>query len=410
MRENSPILSCRNLIVGYGKTRVLKDLNLDFFPGEFVSLLGPNGVGKTTLLRTLSRHLPLLAGKICLKGTDLNTISSQNLASTMSVVLTQKIVPPLFQVYEFVAMGRYPHTSWTGRLDREDDAAVSRALALVRAQDLMFRDLDTLSDGEKQKVFIARALAQEPSIILLDEPTIHLDLKHRMEIMAILQELCREKKICVVASLHDLEVAAKVSDRVALIREKSVWAFGPPEDVLNQASVSELYDFSNACFCPMLGNIEIQSRADHARVFVVGGMGSGTVLYRLLAKRGYDIVTGVLMKNDIDHVVASSLGAWCLTQTDPAQVSPKLVSTAMDALESCDLVVDTGFKTNLLNQANLELLDRALVLGKPVFAMDCGQGRKGYKTRPDQVWSADRETGLVDLMEVKLQSQKRKMV
>ena len=410
MKENSPILSCRNLIVGYGKTRVLKDLNLDFFPGEFVSLLGPNGVGKTTLLRTLSRHLPLLAGKICLKGSNFNTISSRKLASAMSVVLTQKIVPPLFQVYEFVALGRYPHTSWTGHLGREDDAAVTRALSLVQAQDLMFRDLDTLSDGEKQKVFIARALAQDPAVILLDEPTIHLDLKHKMEIMAILRQLCREKKICVVASLHDLEVAAKVSDRVALIREKSVCAFGPPEDVLNQDSVSELYDFSNACFCQMLGNIEIQTRADHARVFVVGGMGSGAVLYRLLAKRGYDIVTGVLMENDIDHVVASSLGARCLTQTDPVQVSPKLVSTAMDALESCDLVVDTGFKTNALNQLNLKLLDRALVLEKPIFAMDCGQGRKGFKTRPNQFWSADRETGLVDLMEVKLQSQKRKMV
>ena len=252
MIKKNPLLSTKNLCVGYGKKQILKAINLDFFSGEFISLLGPNGAGKTTLLRTLSRHLNLLDGSIFLNGRDLRQISSEDLAKSMSVVLTERVVPPLFKVYDFVAMGRYPHTAWTGKLSPEDDCVVMEALTLVRAEDFLFRDLSTLSDGERQKVLIARALAQEPSVILLDEPTMHLDLKHRMEVMSILQGLCRKKGILVVASLHDVDVAARVSDKVALVKDGSITAFGPPEDVLRGDIVSELYDFSNICFNPIL--------------------------------------------------------------------------------------------------------------------------------------------------------------
>ena len=348
MKKKKPILTCRNLAVGYGQKKVLRQLNLKIYPGEFLSLLGPNGVGKTTLLRTLSRHLPAITGEIRLFKKTLAAISAPDLARIMSVVLTTKTVPPLFKVYDFVAMGRYPYTAWTGRLTPKDDAAVTEALALVRAEHLAFRDLTTLSDGEKQKVFIARALAQEPAVILLDEPTVHLDLKHRMEIMTILQGLCRDKGISVVASLHDLEVAAKVSDRVALIQGDSIIALGAPEDVLAEGTISDLYEFSNACFSRMLGNIEIHSRKDRARVFVAGGMGSSAVLLRLLAKRGYQISCGMLMKNDIDTYVAQSLGAQCLVQEELGPVSSDLLDRALAEMKACDLVVDTGFEVNSL--------------------------------------------------------------
>ncbi|WDP91032.1 MAG: ABC transporter ATP-binding protein [Desulfobacter sp.] len=399
MKNTTPILSCRNLCVGYGRSRVLDGLDMRFYPGEFVSLLGPNGAGKTTLLRTLSRLQPALGGQILLKGRPLEDIPSPELARTMSVVLTVKHVPPLFQVYEFVAMGRYPYTVWTGRLRPEDDRAVADALEMVGAADLAFRDLDTLSDGEKQKIFIARALAQEPEIILLDEPTVHLDLKHRMEIMSILQRLCREKGITVLASLHDLEVAAKVSDRVALVREGGVPDCGPPEDVLDRETVSGLYEFSRAAFNPVLGNIEIRSRADQARVFVVGGMGSAAVLYRLLAKRGYDMATGILMENDIDAVVARSLGALCLIQDNPMAVPRGLIDNARAAMDACDLVVDAGFMVSDLNRANLDLLDHALAQGRSVFALDRGAPRPAYRLNPSLVRRAGRETLVADLMD-----------
>ncbi|PIE61178.1 MAG: ABC transporter [Desulfobacterales bacterium] len=399
MKDVFPILSCQNLSVGYGSTRILEGLNLKFYPGEFVSLLGPNGVGKTTLLRTLARLQRALEGRIFLKEMALAKMPSAKLARIMSVVLSVKHVPPLFQVHEFVAMGRYPYTVWTGRLTQDDDRAVADSLEMVGAQDLTFRDIDTLSDGEKQKIFIARALAQAPEVMLLDEPTAHLDLKHRMDIMTILQRLCREKGITVVASLHDLAVAARVSDRVALVRDRHIQAFGPPEDVLDQDTVADLYEFGRAAFNPMLGNIEIQGRGDAARVFVVGGMASAATFYRLLAKRGYDLVTGILMANDIDTAVAKSLGAFCLIQEDPMALSQALREHAMAALDTCDLVVDTGFSVCDLNRFNLDLLDYALAQGKPVFALDRGQKRPIYKLNPDTVYMADRETRLAALMD-----------
>lgn len=374
-----PVLSTINLCVGYGKKQVVRDIDLQFFPGEFVSLLGPNGAGKTTLLRTLSRHLPLLDGSILLNGRNLSGIQSSDLARIMSVVLTQKVAPPLFLVYDFVAMGRYPHTRWTGNLNSKDDKIIIQALNLVRAGDLMFRDISTLSDGERQKVLIARALAQEPAIILLDEPTMHLDMKHRMEVMSILHDLCREKGICVVASLHDLEVAARVSDRVVLVKDEAIIASGPPEDILKDDTVSELYDFSNACFNRILGNIEIRTKPNRAKVFVVGGMGSASVLYRLLSKKGYEIATGVLLKNDIDCFVAKALGIQCFVQNNMEAISMANVREAAKTLEQCDFVIDAGFETAGLNKSNLELLTTAITLKKKIFCMNNGEERKIFK-------------------------------
>ena len=372
--KTQPILATKNLTVGYVKKVVLSGLELSFYPGEFISLLGPNGVGKTTLLRTLSKHLNPMAGTISLHGEDLCAIPSGTLAETMSVVLTEKVVPPLFTVYDFVAMGRYPHTSWTGRLSEADDAVIMDAVTRVNARDLLFREMTELSDGERQKVLIARALTQEPEIILLDEPTAHLDLRHRMEVMAILKSLCREKGICVVASLHDIEVALRVSDRAALIRNHTVDAFGPPEEVIHDATISELYDFDQAVFSPTLGNIEVLSRPGREKVFVIGGMGSAAVLYRLLAKKGFAVSTGILLDNDIDCHVARSLGLDPIVQADPEAVSPQEMEAACKAMERCSYVIDAGFTPSALTRSNLELLEQARRAGRPVLQLAQGKG------------------------------------
>ena len=403
MIEKNPLLSTRNLCVGYGQKQVIKGIDLGFFPGEFISLLGPNGAGKTTLLRTFSRHLPPLCGSIYLNGRNLRQVSSEDLAKSMSVVLTQRVVPPLFKVYDFVAMGRYPHTTWTGKLRQEDGCVVMEALSLVRAENFIFRDLSTLSDGERQKVLIARALAQEPSIILLDEPTMHLDLKHRMEVMSILQGLCREKGILVIASLHDVDVAARVSDKVALVKGDSITAFGPPEDVLRDDIVSDLYDFSNICFNRILGNIEIQNRADKASVFVIGGMGSASVLYRLLSKKGFKVVTGVLLKNDIDYFVAKALDIHCLVQDSLDVISKQSVQVAIKALKDCDFVIDTGFEAAGLNKANLDLLTAALNFKKPIFCIGTGQGRQMFnnQSKADVCFSKSEATLVASMEERK---------
>ena len=402
--KNNPVLSTKDLTVGYPKKEVLTSVNLDFHQGEFISLLGPNGVGKSTLLRTLSNLLSRRSGEIFVKGKALERYTPVALAKTMSVVLTHKTVPPLCQVYDFVATGRYPHTGWSGRLAEKDDAVIHEAISLVHAEDLIMRDMMTLSDGERQKALIARALAQEPSIILLDEPTMHLDLKHRMEVMSILKEMCRSKGICVVASLHDIEVASRVSDRVVLIRKGAIRGFGPPEDVLEEDTVESLYDFSDARFSRLLGSIEFKNRTEKDRVFVVGGMGSAAVIYRLLSKNGYPVSTGILLKNDVDYHVAQSLKLLTLTQDELGPVSGASVDKAFDALKACRVVVDAGFEAAPLSSENLRLISAARDLGKPVFRLngihpDANGSGAGQRPEVPKEMTAGTESALMQLID-----------
>jgi iron complex transport system ATP-binding protein len=348
---------------------VLSDVNLAFERGRFISLLGPNGAGKTTLLRTLSRHLPPLAGRVLLNETSLDKAPPFDLAKIMAVVLTEQVSPPLFSVFEFVALGRYPHTGFLGRLTDHDYAVVHNALAAVHAENLTYRQFANLSDGERQKTLVARALAQDPQILLLDEPTAHLDLKHRVEVMSILRDLCRTKGITVVASMHDVDVAAKVSDRVALMKKGFITSWGAPEKALNSKTVADLYDFNGADFSRHLGGIELRSDGRRGQAYVVAGLGSGASVYRLLAKQGFAIATGVMHTNDLDYYVARSLGADCTAQEPMEPVNGSVLTEAAARLDACDLVIDTGFDVGPLNQGNVDLLKTAMHSGKTIFTL-----------------------------------------
>ncbi|MFH0727798.1 MAG: ABC transporter ATP-binding protein [Pseudomonadota bacterium] len=364
-----PILTCRNLSVGYKNKAVLSGIDLAFESGQFISLLGPNGAGKTTLLRTLSRHLRPLAGDIRLNERPLSAYRAMELAGLMAVVLTDKVSPPLFSVFEFVALGRYPHTGLLGRLKPPDAAVVQSALRAVNALNIASRPFADLSDGERQKALVARALAQEPKILLLDEPTVHLDLKHRMEVMAILRDLCRRRNITVIASLHDVDMAAKVSDRVALIKGGALSAWGPPEAVLTGDAVAALYDFEGAAFDRHLGGIELRGDGRRGLAFVVAGMGSGAQVYRLLAKQGFSIVTGIVQTNDLDYYVARSLGAVCTSHSPLEALDDTVIARAARQMEVCDFVIDSGFDLGPVNQQNVALIRSALKGGKPVFSL-----------------------------------------
>jgi len=371
--QSAPIvLSCRDLSVGYKDKAILSGLNLDFAAGQFISLLGPNGAGKTTLLRTLSRHLAPVSGHIDVKGKPLAAMSAMDLARVMAVVLTDKVSPPLFTVFEFVALGRYPHTNFLGRLTGKDYTEVQNALTAVHALDLASRPFADLSDGERQKALVARAMAQQPELLLLDEPTLHLDLKHRVEVMAILRDACRSRGITVVASLHDVDVAAKVSDKVVLIKGGRVSDWGPPETILTGRAVADLYDFNGADYDRRLGGIELRGHGGRGRAFVVAGMGSGALVYRLLAKQGYAIATGVVHTNDLDYFVARSLGADCMFQTPMEPINGTAMETAAERMAGCDFVIDSGFDVGALNQGNMGLLRAALSNGQTVFSLRKG--------------------------------------
>ena len=370
------ILHSEGLSVGY-RAPVLREVNLDFGSGQFIALLGPNGAGKTTLLRTLSRHLKPLAGRIEVLGRDLDTLSALELARLVAVCLTDNAKPPLLSVDEFVALGRYPHTGMMGRLSVHDAEIVERSLAAVTASGLSGRLVEQLSDGERQKVVLARALAQEPKLMLLDEPTAHLDLKHRIEVMGILRSLCRSHGLTVLASLHDIDVAAKVSDRVLLVQNGGIRDYGLPETVLTSETVAELYGFGDADFNRHLGSIEFRGDGKAGRVFVIAGRGRAAPVFRLLSKKGLAIETGLLRDGDLDAFVAAALGAKTYVRAEPDELpaggNGSSLEAAAQALTASDFIVDSGVR-----DAGAEALrQRAAASGLPVFRVAGGAEKDG---------------------------------
>lgn len=374
--SSESILHSEGLSVGY-RAPVLREVNLDFGGGQFIALLGPNGAGKTTLLRTLSRHLKPLSGRIEVLGRDLDTLSALELARLVAVCLTDNAKPPLLSVDEFVALGRYPHTGMMGRLSVHDAEIVERSLAAVTASGLSGRLVEQLSDGERQKVVLARALAQEPKLMLLDEPTAHLDLKHRIEVMGILRSLCRSHGLTVLASLHDIDVAAKVSDRVLLVQNGGIRDYGLPETVLTSETVAELYGFGDADFNRHLGSIEFRGDGKAGRVFVIAGRGRAAPVFRLLSKKGLAIETGLLRDGDLDAFVAAALGAKTYVRAEPDELpangNGSSLEAAAQALAACDFIVDSGVR-----DAGAEALrQQAAVSGLPVFRVAGGVEKDG---------------------------------
>lgn len=230
-----------SLAVGYQGDPVLKDLDFSLNRGEILTLIGPNGAGKSTLLKSLARQLSAVAGTVYLDGKELSRFGGTELARKQAVVFTEKLYTELMTCQDVVAAGRYPYTGRFGRLSAEDYRVVGEAMELVHVTELKDRDFQKVSDGQRQRVLLARAVCQEPEIILLDEPVTFLDIRYKLEFLAALQELSEKKKLSVIMSLHELDLAKKISDQVLCIGKEGAERFGPPEEVLDEEYVCRLF-------------------------------------------------------------------------------------------------------------------------------------------------------------------------
>ena len=236
------MLSLRNISAGYSGRLVLQNIAMDVAVGEFVGLIGPNGSGKTTLLRVIGGVLPTRQGEVWLGGRKLREMGRQNVAKRVAHLLQECALGLAFSVREVVLMGRSPHLPRFGRETERDLAIVQRAMDLASVSHLADRPVTEISGGERQRAFIAMCLAQEPSLLLLDEPTSHLDLGHQLSILDLIRDLNRRTGMTVVAVFHDLNLAAEYCDRLVLLDRGRVVAAGTPVDVLTTEMILNVYE------------------------------------------------------------------------------------------------------------------------------------------------------------------------
>lgn len=234
-------LALSGISAGYGEKTILHEVSFSVATGTLLGIIGPNGAGKTTLLRVLGGDLPFSAGGLLVRGEDIRSFRRRELAQIVGYVPQTLDVPVAFTVAEFVAMGRMPYVSGWSRLSHEDDAAIRKAMEMTDILGLEGRLVDELSAGEKQRAVVAMALAQEPQILLLDEPTAHLDIQHAWNLMALIVKLNREHGVTVVLSSHDLNLAAEFCSHLLLMQEGRTVAHGTPQEVLEDDRLSRVY-------------------------------------------------------------------------------------------------------------------------------------------------------------------------
>jgi len=250
-RSNQFILKSENLAIGYcdsaGTTTIAKDLNIELKKGKLVCLLGRNGIGKSTLLRTLSNTQFKLKGHIFINNKNLADINAVNLAKKISLVLTERIPESQLSVYQIIALGRQPYTNWLGKLSKTDLQKIDQAIELLQIKHLIYKKNYQLSDGQLQKVMIARALAQDTEIIILDEPTAHLDLHHKIEVFKVLKELVTKMNKTIIVSTHEVNIALHLADELWLMTEEK-FSSGTTESLLKSKDLEKLFPKNQIIF------------------------------------------------------------------------------------------------------------------------------------------------------------------
>lgn len=357
---NDAYFRTENLAVGYNRKPVISGINLDIRKGEVVALIGPNGAGKSTMLKTFVRDLDIISGKVFLDGKNLMDYTYKELSRKMAVILTERMKVELMTCRDIVATGRYPYTGRLGVLRPEDEEKVDEALAIVHAEELGSRDFNTISDGQRQRILLARAICQEPEIILLDEPTSFLDVKHKLDLLSTLTRMARQNNITVIMSLHEIDLAEKVADRIITVKGDTQFGFGAPETVFEEESIRKLYEIDNGYFDPLFGSIELKKpQGDVPKVFVIAGGGTGIPVFRKLQRENIPFAAGILYENDLDYQLARLLAAEVITEKPFSPVSEAAERRAMDIMRSCEKVILAGDLAAIPNRALVEAAKKA---------------------------------------------------
>jgi iron complex transport system ATP-binding protein len=369
-------LEVRDLSYSFGDKSVLKEVSFEVEPGEFMGLMGPNGSGKTTLLRCMMNYLSPPADAISIDGAAIESLTPDKIARTFAVVPQSSSTDFTFSAYDIVMMGRIPHRkSRFAGPSKADADAVRSAMERTGTWKLSGRPFFALSGGERQRVIIARAVAQHPEALLLDEPTVYLDINGQLEVMDLIRSLNREEGITVISVLHDVNLAARYCDRIALLSEGWLEAVGPPREVLKPEVIRSVYGVdvvvrrdpftNNVYVVPHLSGARVPRHGRRVHVLCGGGVG-GPVMKALL-DAGYDVSTGVLNVLDSDFENAKDLRIPTVAEVPFAQIGDEAHAENMRVMSDAGCVIVAPFPVGPGNFRNLEAARQALENGKSVF-------------------------------------------
>lgn len=354
-----PFFETKKLSVGYDGIPLIQDINIKLDKGKILTLIGPNGSGKSTILKTITKHLKTICGTVLIDRHSIDGMGSRELSRFISVVFTERLKTERMTCEDVVATGRYPYTGMLGILSGQDRCHIQNAMELVHAWDLRDKDYTEISDGQRQRVLLARAICQEPQVIILDEPTSFLDIRYKLELLHLLRKMTKEKNITVIMSLHELDLAQKIADLVMCVEGESVTRFGPPNEIFQKDFIENLYHLSNGSYNPLYGSFEMERPQGDPKVFVIAGGGYGIPQYRILQKKGIPFMTGILYQNDIDYPAACDLASKVFSEEAFCFIRDETYTAAEKGLSSCKTVIDCTGVSGSLNHKNFDLLQKA---------------------------------------------------
>jgi iron complex transport system ATP-binding protein len=378
MVESLVYLNVDGVECRYGSIKVLEDVNLRVEDGDFVGILGPNGSGKTTLLKSISRILKPHKGTILLNEADIYSLKSVEVAKQLAVVPQDTSIGFNFAALDIVLMGRNPHMK-RFQMESEKDMAIARkVMNLTNIWHLAERPINELSGGEKQRVIIARALAQEPKILLLDEPLTHLDIINQLEIMDLVKELCVKEKLIVLAVFHDFNLAARYCNSAIMLKNNRVFAAGNLTDVLTSENIKSVFHVdaivkkhlvTNSIFVIPLSP-QKSSPSRKCSIHLICGAGTGTALMKVLLDEGYSVTAGVLNVLDTDFETAQFLKIPVASEAPFSPITEKTHKANLAMISEASTVVLTSVPFGYGNLQNLEAALAALERGIPTFVIE----------------------------------------
>ena len=378
----STCLKINGISCYYGSHRVIEDLSYEFSQGSFVGIIGPNGSGKSTLLNALSRTLKPKTGTVYLGNEDVYKVAPKEVAKTIGVVPQNTMVNFSFTAHEVVLMGRNPYLSRFGWESEQDLEIVSKAMEATGTSALKDKYISDLSGGERQRVIISRALAQEPEILLLDEPTSHLDITHQLEVLQLLYELNKNKKITVIIVIHDLNLAAQYCKDLILLKEGKIFAAGSVSEVLTETNINFVYntpvivnkhplwDVPNITLLPKKSKVEsFKELASGKRIHLICGGGSGKELIKGLVEKDYKLSVGVLNQMDLDWEEAKKHRVIIIEEKPFSAISEKSNQDNLEQMLEADLTIVADVPVGHGNFKNLESVLKAQEQGKEILIL-----------------------------------------